>query len=130
MAIPQFRIFGRDETLYDSLRAHPELWDLYTRREEYENGYRDSLMRFPFYASRDRDVFRPLASERLVEDGNVFRYPDDRDFAICLTHDIDVVFTRPGEKLKDIAVDLGCRKFERAIDTMPVSYTHLRAHET
>jgi len=53
---------------------------------------RDQYDRFPYYASRNRDIFEPRASQYLVEHGYQVDYPDDAPFAVCLTHDIDAIY--------------------------------------
>jgi len=78
--------------LHEILRQDPEIWDLFTRKEEYDNLIRDKYDRFPYYSSKNRDIFEPKASQRLVEHGYTIKYPNDAPFAVCLTHDIDSVY--------------------------------------
>jgi len=78
--------------MHDILRQDPEIWDLFTRREEYQNPLRDQYDRFPYYASKDRDIFEQRASRYLVEHGHTPEYPEDAPFAVCLTHDIDSIY--------------------------------------
>ena len=80
----------RDD-LRQLLEANPQLWDLYTRREEYRSPHLDRHGRFPYAASRWKEIERPVVSEFLVEHGYTVEYPDSRDFALCLTHDVDEV---------------------------------------
>jgi len=79
--------------MHGILRQDPEIWDLFTRKEEYQNPLRDSYDRFPYYASRNRDIFEPRASRYLVGHGHSVQYPGNAPFAVCLTHDIDNVYT-------------------------------------
>ena len=78
--------------MHDLLRRDPQIWDLFTRKEEYDNPLRDQYDRFPYYASKDRGIFKPKASQYLAEHGYSVQYPDDAPFAVCLTHDIDVTY--------------------------------------
>ena len=78
--------------MIESLKQDRENWDLFTRREEYDGCSRDRYDRFPYYRSRHRDVAVPRASQALIEKGFCFEYPESQPFAICLTHDIDVVY--------------------------------------
>jgi len=78
--------------MHGILQQDPEIWDLFTRKEEYQNPLRDSYDRFPYYASRNRDIFEPRASQYLIEHGYSAKYPGDAPFAVCLTHDIDSVY--------------------------------------
>jgi peptidoglycan/xylan/chitin deacetylase (PgdA/CDA1 family) len=76
----------------DILRQDPGIWDLFTRKEEYNNLLRDQFDRFPYYASKNRDIFEPKASQYLVDQGYRIDYPDNAPFAVCLTHDIDEIY--------------------------------------
>jgi len=76
----------------DLLKQDSEIWDLFTRKEEYDGCSRDRYDRFPYYRSRHRDISVPWASRVLVDKGYYCEYPEDQPFAICLTHDIDTVY--------------------------------------
>ena len=78
--------------LHEILQQDPEIWDVFTRKEEYNNPLWDQYERFPYYASKNRDIFEPKASQYLVEHGYSVEYPDEAPFAVCLTHDIDSVY--------------------------------------
>jgi peptidoglycan/xylan/chitin deacetylase (PgdA/CDA1 family) len=78
--------------IYKILQQVPEIWDLFTRKEEYNNPLRDRYDRFPHYTSKNRDIFEPKASHYLVENGYSVEYPENAPFAVCLTHDIDTVY--------------------------------------
>jgi hypothetical protein len=73
------------------IQASPQLWDLYTRKEEYGFPPTDRHGRFPSSARSWREIERPVVSEYLVEHGCTVEYPEGRDFALCLTHDVDEV---------------------------------------
>jgi len=79
--------------IHEIIQQDPELWDLFTRREEYDSPIRDQYDRFPYYASKNRDIFNPSVSKYLVEHGYQIEYPDKKPFAVCLTHDIDVIYS-------------------------------------
>jgi hypothetical protein len=70
-----------------------ELWDLFTKKDEYNAALLDKYGRFPYYISSQRNVFEPKVSEFLLKNGLSPEYPEGRKFAVCLTHDIDFVFT-------------------------------------
>ncbi len=78
--------------MYNILQQNPEIWRLFTCAEEYNETFRDGYDRFPHYMSSNRAPFQPRASQYLVEKGYHAKYPDDQPFAVCLTHDIDVVY--------------------------------------
>ena len=90
--------------MFDELKENEELWDLFTRKEEYNITFRDAYGRFPYYLSSHRNIFEPRVSKFLVEKGMKPHYPDGKNFAVCLTHDIDGVYP---EKLYPV---VGCVK--------------------
>lgn len=75
--------------MIELLRQNEELWDLFTRREEYKPLILDQYQRFPYYLSKYRDVFEPKVSDLLMQNRLDVEYPNDKRFAVCLTHDID-----------------------------------------
>lgn len=81
--------------MHELLKKDPEIWDLFTRKEEYSPSIRDKYHRFPYYASRYRTIFEPKVSEYLVNNGYNATYPEGKPFAVCLTHDIDAVYDEP-----------------------------------
>jgi peptidoglycan/xylan/chitin deacetylase (PgdA/CDA1 family) len=82
----------RVKNMIDKLKQNEELWDLFTKKEEYNLTFSDQYERFPYYLSSQRDVFDPKVSGFLVENGLRPEYPDGKKFAVCLTHDIDFVY--------------------------------------
>lgn len=74
-------------------RDAPNLWERYTLKEEYAtNRVLDEHNRFAFSESDQTDVLSPIVSASLLERGWHPRYPGNKSFAVCLTHDIDAVF--------------------------------------
>jgi peptidoglycan/xylan/chitin deacetylase (PgdA/CDA1 family) len=80
--------------MIEKLKQNKELWDLFTRKEEYNPLMLDQYDRFPYYLSKNRDILEPEVSKFLIENGlNLeVEYPEGKKFAVCLTHDIDVVY--------------------------------------
>jgi|WetSurMetagenome_2_1015567.scaffolds.fasta_scaffold45974_3 peptidoglycan/xylan/chitin deacetylase (PgdA/CDA1 family) len=74
------------------LQKNQEIWDLFTRKEEYNSQIYDKYDRFPYYASANRTIFEPRVSRYLLDHGYHMEYPDGKKFAVCLTHDIDVLY--------------------------------------
>jgi peptidoglycan/xylan/chitin deacetylase (PgdA/CDA1 family) len=70
-----------------------ELWELFTKKEEYDPIFLDKYGRFPYYLSNQRNVFEPEVSDFLIKNGMNPEYPEGKKFAVCLTHDIDFVYT-------------------------------------
>ena len=79
------------ENIIQSMHADSEIWDIFTKREEYTPSCLDRYDRFPYYLSKYRNVMQPVVSQYLIEKGLQPEYPDGKRFAICLTHDIDVL---------------------------------------
>ena len=78
--------------MIEKLKQNKELWDLFTRKEEYNPLMLDKYDRFPYYLSKYRNIFEPEVSKFLIENGLEVEYPERKKFAVCLTHDIDVVY--------------------------------------
>jgi peptidoglycan/xylan/chitin deacetylase (PgdA/CDA1 family) len=77
--------------MYEGLKQKNELWDLFTKKEEYDFFVSDRHERFRYYLSQHRNVFEPQVSKFFIENGYRVSYPENKKFAVCLTHDIDVL---------------------------------------
>lgn len=77
--------------IINQLRSNPYLWDIFTKKEEYNPPLLDHYNRFPYYFSKNRNIMDPVVSKYLFENGYHSSYPDEKKFAVCLTHDIDAV---------------------------------------
>ena len=78
--------------MLQKIRQHKELWDLYTRKEEYSPRQLDRYGRFVYAYSAYQDILEPRISKYLVDNGYEIEYPDSRQFAVCLTHDVDEIY--------------------------------------
>jgi len=94
----------------DSLRRKRALWDLFTRKEEYDSPVRDHYDRFPSSASSNPDIFSPQVSSFLHQSGYRPEYPGKKTFAVCLTHDIDVVYKSAFAKGRSVLSDIARKK--------------------
>ncbi|WAI01198.1 polysaccharide deacetylase family protein [Methanogenium organophilum] len=92
----------------ERIQNQAELWDNFTRKEEYNPEFRDQHDRFSYYLSKTRDIFKPDVSQFLMDSGYKPEYPDGKKFAVCLTHDIDIVFRSIPERRYLVAKNL-CR---------------------
>jgi peptidoglycan/xylan/chitin deacetylase (PgdA/CDA1 family) len=101
--------------MYDILRQDPALWRLFTCEEEYGAPVRDAYDRFPHYMSTNRNTFEPSASQYLSEQGYHPEYPDGQPFAVCLTHDIDVVYQSVFRKGLTVMNSLKTGRFHEAL---------------
>ncbi len=75
-----------------------ELWQLFTAEEEYRASLKDRYGRAPYWASKNRTVFTPVISEYLLQNGLRPHYPGNKKFAVCLTHDIDMLYNNISRK--------------------------------
>lgn len=76
----------------DILRQNPTLWDLYTRKEEYVPHQLDQYDQFMYSNGTYQDILEPAVSRFLIQQGLTFTYPDNKLFAVCLTHDVDEIY--------------------------------------
>ena len=81
-------------SMIESLKENKELWELFTKKEEYNPSFTDQYERFPYYLTKYKNNFDPKVSRFLTENGMKIQYPDDSPFAICLTHDIDILYQK------------------------------------
>ena len=84
--------------MFELLQKNQELWDIFTRKEEYGSTILDQYNRFYYNGSLSRNILEPRVSKYLIEHGYNVKYPEDKPFAVCLTHDIDAVYTSVFEK--------------------------------
>ncbi|RJS81947.1 hypothetical protein CW713_05725 [Methanophagales archaeon] len=104
--------------MIELLKQNKELWDLFTRKEEYNPLLLDQYNRFPYYLSKHRNIFEPRVSKFLIENGLNVEYPEDKKFAVCLTHDIDVVYLSNSGIMLNVAKLLKNRQFKGAFKVL------------
>lgn len=76
---------------YKLFNENDILWNHFTRREEYNSVDLDKHQRFKSSNSEYKNLLEPTVSQHLVKNGLSIDYPDKKEFAICLTHDVDDV---------------------------------------
>lgn len=74
------------------IRLCKDLWDLYTRKEEYSPRQLNRYGLFIYAYSANQDIFEPRVSRHLIDNGFDIQYPDNKQFAVCLTHDVDEIY--------------------------------------
>lgn len=84
------RLVGTTEII----KQRGDLWNLYTKKEEYNSPFTDEYERFPYYLSNHRNIFEPTVSQFLISNNFELEYPENKNFAVCFTHDIDVVYPK------------------------------------
>jgi len=80
--------------LYEKIKEKPDLWDLFTKSEEYNPKKLDEHGRFSYESSRHKDALFPKVSEFLINKGLKVQYPDEKRFAVVLTHDVDDIYVK------------------------------------
>jgi peptidoglycan/xylan/chitin deacetylase (PgdA/CDA1 family) len=83
---------GSSEMFYEILRKNEDLWDMFTRKEEYSSKRLDNHNRFTHASSGHKDILNPVLSRYLIDSGFKVEYPEKKKFAICLTHDVDEIY--------------------------------------
>lgn len=68
------------------------LWDLYTRKEEYSPPQLNRYGLFIYGYSENPNILEPAVSRYLVNNGYEIEYPAHKQFAVCLTHDVDEIY--------------------------------------
>lgn len=78
--------------VYELLKQSPEIWDLFTRKKEYFPEKLDEHDRLFCDESDLKHAFEPAVSRYLVEHGMEVEFPENKTFAVCLTHDVDDIY--------------------------------------
>lgn len=111
--------------MFEKLRQNKELWDLFTRKEEYNSAILDKYQRFPYYLSKCRDILEPEVSKFLIKNGLKIKYPGNKKFAVCLTHDVDALYISKQVAVKKTLSSLKRYKFKKALDTFKVVFSRI-----
>ena len=75
------------------------LKNLFVREEEQNPLFLDRFDRFPFSLSENKNVLSPIVSSFLFDHGFKPIYPDNKQFAVCLSHDIDFLYKTTRQKI-------------------------------
>ncbi|AKB76709.1 hypothetical protein MSHOH_0226 [Methanosarcina horonobensis HB-1 = JCM 15518] len=78
--------------MHELLKQKAGIWDLFTRKEEYHSNKLDEHGRFLFAEEYMRNASKPEVSRYLVENGMEIEFPENKTFAVCLTHDMDDIY--------------------------------------
>lgn len=101
--------------MFEALKDNKNLWDLFTKKEEYKPLILDKYQRFPYYLSKSRNVFKPEVSNFLIQNGLKVEYPNSKRFAVCLTHDIDLVYFTKLRLIGEAALSLRKLQFGKSL---------------
>lgn len=102
----------------DIAQENPELWDLFTGKDEYDPEVVDQFGRVLPNTCGKKGFFEPLVSQYLIERGCEFEYPDGQPFAVCLTHDIDHIYQPILGKGLTAAAAIRDGRFRSALQTI------------
>ena len=82
---------------YELLKQRDDLWDLFTRRDDY---FREKAVehRSLYQLNGRGDITVAPVSRFLGEHGLRWEYPEGRKFGVCLTHDVDDIYP-PGRHM-------------------------------
>jgi len=73
---------------------------LYSNSGHYNNPMRDRYERDRYYNSFNDQIFEPVLSRQIVEQGFVPHYPGNKKLAVCISHDIDLLYVPQTAKRK------------------------------
>jgi len=85
--------------MHELLKQNQNIWDLFTRKEEYSPEKLDEHGRFLFAEKSIRNASEPEASRYLMNHGMQVEFPENKKFAVCLTHDVDDIYPPPSHCL-------------------------------
>jgi len=80
------------------------LWDYFICAEEYENHLKDKHNRTCSF-SFNKNFQEPIISQKIFEKGFRPKYPNNKEFAVCLTHDIDILFLQKKNILMQMLIN-------------------------
>jgi len=78
--------------MHELLKQNQDIWDLFTRKEEYSPKKLDEHGRFLFDEKTLVNTSDPEASRYLINHGMQVEFPENKTFAVCLTHDVDDIY--------------------------------------
>ncbi len=78
--------------MHELLKQNQEVWDIFTRKEEYSPEELDKHGRFLCSESDVKSALEPAVSKYLIERGMKVEFPENKTFAVCLTHDVDDIY--------------------------------------
>lgn len=93
---------------------------LYANEGHYNNPLRDRYQRDRYYNSFNQDIFEPVLSDRLRENGFTPHYPGNKKMAVCISHDIDHLYQGQTKKrrLVNVAGHLLKGRLQKSIAAM------------
>jgi hypothetical protein len=89
-------------------------FEIYSNAAEYANSLPDEFGRSRIYNTKNPDVFSPILSKKIFDGGFQPHYPENKNFAVCISHDIDHLYLnqRVGRKLVNATKGIIRGKYE------------------
>ena len=93
------------------------LYNLFTCSQEYSNDFPDKFGRARFYNTHNKTIFSPVVSEEICSKGLKPYYPDGKEFAVCISHDIDHLYLHQSSprKMVNFSKELARGRFNRSM---------------
>jgi peptidoglycan/xylan/chitin deacetylase (PgdA/CDA1 family) len=101
-----------NSNIINALKKDKDIWELFTKKEEYNPIKLDSEDRFRYEYSRHKDVLNPIVSEYLLKQGFNVRYPDNKKFSVVLTHDVDDIYVKTSHIFRSFPNCIRYRNFK------------------
>ncbi|NLO90182.1 MAG: polysaccharide deacetylase family protein [Clostridia bacterium] len=93
--------------LLNSLKKHPELWDIFTGKKDGHTTYSR------YDDPNPESLMVPHISKHLINQGYKVSYPHGKTFALCLTHDVDDIYPPLTHKALAFFYSLGSLDFRQ-----------------
>jgi len=94
--------FKDTSSIINELQHDTAFWDEYTKKEEYHQHHLDKYGRYSYSGRLNQTSLEPRVSQFLQQKGFDVEYPDKKNFAILLTHDVDDIYITPRHVLYSI----------------------------
>jgi len=75
----------------DMLQSNDALWKIFVNEGDYAPAKVDEHGRINYKDTERRDITDPVVSRYLYEQGLRVEYPGGKSFAVCLSHDVDLI---------------------------------------
>lgn len=93
-----------------------QIWDIFTSKKEYNFVLKDKYNRALTNYTTQGDILDPIVSKHLNENGFEPEYPNGKSFATCISHDIDLLFSKSSNlQLVKNAVRLDFKSLSKSI---------------
>jgi peptidoglycan/xylan/chitin deacetylase (PgdA/CDA1 family) len=104
--------------MHELLMKNQDIWDLFTRKEEYSPEKLDKHQRFIFSEKDIQSTSEPEVSRYLMEHGMHVEFPENKSFAVCLTHYVDDIYPPLSHRLLSSAYSLKQLNFKDSMDQL------------